>query len=94
MINYLIRRVLIIIPTLLVTSALIFTVMSLSPTDYFTNLQAEMQAQGEKVDTSRIEFMKKEYGLDRPTVERYFRWVGCILHADCRCAMSSATGSP
>ena len=82
MINYLIRRVLIIIPTLLVTSALIFTVMSLSPTDYFTNLQAEMQAQGEKVDTSRIEFMKKEYGLDRPPVERYFRWVGGMLHGD------------
>ena len=82
MLNYLIRRILIIIPTLLMTSALIFVVMSLSPTDYFTNLQAEMQAQGESVDTSRIEFMKKEYGLDKPPVERYFRWVGGMLRGD------------
>ena len=82
MLNYLIRPVLIIIPTLLVTSALIFTVMSLSPTDYFSNLQAEMQAGGEKVDMGRIEFMRKEYGFDKPPVVRYFHWIGGILHGD------------
>ena len=82
MLKYLVRRVLIMIPTLLVTSALIFTVMNLSPTDYFSNLVSEMQAQGEKVDTARIEFMKKEYGFDKPAVERYFLWVGGFLHGD------------
>ena len=39
----------------------VFTVMALSPGDYFTNYAAELQAQGEKADTSRIEFMKKEW---------------------------------
>ena len=82
MLTYLVRRILIIIPTLFVTSALIFTVMSLSPSDYFTNLAAEMAAQGEKVDTGRIAFLKKEYGFDKPPVERYFRWVGGMLHGD------------
>ncbi|HEX4766102.1 MAG TPA: ABC transporter permease [Lichenihabitans sp.] len=82
MLTYLVRRVLIIIPTLFVTSALIFTVMSLSPSDYFTNLAAEMAAQGEKVDTGRIAFLKKEYGFDKPPVERYFLWVGGMLHGD------------
>ncbi len=41
-----------------------------------------MQAQGEKVDTARIDFMKKEYGFDKPPIERYFWWVGGILHGD------------
>ena len=82
MLNYLVRRVLIMIPTLLVTSALIFTVMNLSPTDYFSNLVSEMQAQGEKVDAARIEFMKKEYGFDKPAVERYLLWVEGFLHGD------------
>ncbi len=82
MLTYLVRRILIIIPTLFVTSALIFTVMSLSPSDYFTNLAAEMAAQGEKVDTGRIAFLKKEYGFDKPPVERYFLWVGGMLHGD------------
>lgn len=76
MLAYIIRRIAIMIPTLFATSAIIFGVMLLSPSDYFSNYAAEMQAQGEKVDTARIEFMKKEYGLDRPPVERYFRWIG------------------
>ncbi len=82
MLNYLVRRVLIMIPTLLVTSALIFTVMSATPTNYFDNLVQDMQAQGEKVDTARIDFMKKEYGFDKPPVQRYFWWVEGMLHGD------------
>ena len=82
MLSYLIRRVLIMIPTLVVTSAIIFTVMALSPSDYFSNYVAELQAQGEKADTSRIDFMKKEYGLDKPPVERFLRWVGGMLTGD------------
>ena len=82
MLNYLVRRVLIMIPTLLVTSAIIFTVMSATPTNYFDNLVQDMQAQGEKVDTARIDFMKQEYGFDKPPVERYFWWVGGLLHGD------------
>src|SRR5690349_16670014 len=70
------------IPTLLVTSALIFTVINLPEGDYFETLAAEMQAQGEKADMSRIEFLKQEYGFDRPPVERYFRWVAGLLQGD------------
>ena len=82
MLTYLVRRLLIMIPTLVVTSAIIFGVMTLSPSDYFSNYQAELQAQGEKVDTSRIDFMKKEYGLDKPPIERYFRWIGGFFVGD------------
>ena len=70
------------IPTLFFTSAIIFTVINLSPTDYFSNYVAELQAQGEKADMSRVDFLKKEYGFDKPPVERYFLWVGGLLHGD------------
>ena len=82
MLRYLIRRLLIMIPTLFFTSAIIFTVINLSPTDYFSNYVAELQAQGEKADMSRVEFLKQEYGFDKPPVERYFLWVGGLLHGD------------
>ncbi len=82
MLRYLVRRLLIMIPTLLVTSAIIFTVINLPPSDYFSNYVAEIQAQGEKADMSRIEFLKKEYGFDKPPVERYFLWVAGLLHGD------------
>ena len=82
MLRYLARRLLIMIPTLLVTSALIFTVINMSPSDYFSNYVAELQAQGEKADTSRIDFLKKEYGFDKPPVERYFLWIAGFAKGD------------
>ena len=82
MLRYVIRRLLIMVPTLLVTSAIIFTVINLPPSDYFSNYVAEVQAQGEKADMSRIEFLKKEYGFDKPPIERYFLWVAGMLHGD------------
>lgn len=70
------------VPTLFVASALIFAVIELPPGDYFETYLAEMQAQGEKADMSRVEFLKKEYGFDRPPIERYLYWVGGLLKGD------------
>lgn len=82
MLRYLIRRCLIMIPTLFVTSVLIFTVMQLPPSDYFETYVAEVQAQGEKADLGRIEFLKKEYGLDQPAHIQYFRWITGFFRGD------------
>jgi peptide/nickel transport system permease protein len=75
MLRYITRRFLLMIPTLLIASALIFTVMELPPGDFFETYVSEMQAQGEKADMSRVDFLKKEYHLDKPPVERYFYWL-------------------
>ena len=82
MLQYLVRRILIIIPTLFVTSAIIFTVIALPPSNYFENYATELQAQGESADVSRIEFLKKEYGFDKPPIERYFLWIGGFFKGD------------
>jgi peptide/nickel transport system permease protein len=82
MLRYLIRRVLLMIPTLLIASALIFTVMQLPPGDFFQTYVAEMQAQGERADLSRLEFLKAEYHLDKPPVERYFYWLADFMRGN------------
>ena len=82
LLRYIFKRILIMAPTLVVTSALIFTLMELPPGDFFETYVAEMQAQGEKADMSRVDFLKKEYGLDRPPIERYFYWVTGLLRGD------------
>ena len=82
MLVYILRRILIMIPTLLLTSALIFTIMELPPGDYFESYMAELQAQGEGVDKAKIEFLKEEYGFDKHPVQRYFLWVGGMLQGD------------
>ena len=82
MLVYILRRILIMIPTLLLTSALIFTIMELPPGDYFESYIAELQAQGEGVDKAKIEFLKEEYGFDKHPVQRYFLWIGGMLQGD------------
>jgi peptide/nickel transport system permease protein len=79
---YIIRRLLIMIPTLLVTSLLIFMVMELAPGNYFETMIAELQAQGEKADLSRIDFLRHEYGFDRSLIERYFLWIWNFVQGD------------
>jgi peptide/nickel transport system permease protein len=80
--GYILRRIGIMIPTLFLTSALIFTVMELPPGDFFETYQAEMQAQGERADMSRVEFLKKEYHFDKPPWQRYFYWLGDFVRGD------------
>lgn len=70
------------VPTLLIISGLVFTIIELPPGDYFDSYVAELRAQGEAVDSDRIEMMRKEYGFDKPPVIRYFYWVGGMLHGD------------
>jgi len=82
MLRYIIKRTLIMIPTLLVISALVFLIIELPPGDYIESYIAELKAQGETVDLAQIEFLRKEYGFDKPPIERYFHWVWGILHWD------------
>jgi peptide/nickel transport system permease protein len=82
LLRYILRRMFLMVPTLLITSALIFTVMELPPGDFFETYQSEMQAQGERADMSRVEFLKKEYHFDKPPVQRYFYWLGDFLRGD------------
>ncbi|MEL6872881.1 MAG: ABC transporter permease [Pseudomonadota bacterium] len=82
MLSYIFRRILLMIPTLFLISALVFTIIELPPGDYFESYVAELEAAGEKVDKSQIEFLKKEYGFDKHPVERYFVWVAGLLQGD------------
>jgi len=82
MLRYIIGRVLIMIPTLLVISALVFLIIELPPGDYIESYIAELKAQGESVDLAQIEFLRTEYGFDRPPLQRYFFWLGGLLQGD------------
>jgi peptide/nickel transport system permease protein len=82
MIGYIIHRIAVMIPTLVIISALVFTIIELPPGDYFETYVAQLQAQGESVDLRQIEFLRQQYGFDRPPIERYFVWVWGMLHGD------------
>jgi peptide/nickel transport system permease protein len=82
MVGYILHRIAVMIPTLVIISALIFAIIELPPGDYFETYIAQLQAQGESVDLRQIEFLRQQYGFDRPPVERYFVWLWGMLHGD------------
>ena len=82
MLSYIVRRILLMVPTLIIISMLVFTLIELPPGDYFESQMAELEAQGESVDREQMEYLKKEYGFDKHPVERYFIWATGLLRGD------------
>ena len=76
MFTYFVHRVLIMIPTLLAISALVFVIIELPPGDYLSNQIQELKSQGDTAALAKAEFLRHQYGLDRPFVERYATWLG------------------
>jgi peptide/nickel transport system permease protein len=80
--RYILWRIAVMIPTLLIISALVFTIIELPPGDYFESYIAELQAAGEDVNSERIAALRQEYGFDKPPVLRYFQWLAGMLQGD------------
>jgi peptide/nickel transport system permease protein len=82
MLTYFAHRVLMMIPTMLVISLLVFVIIQLPPGDYLETLIGELAAQGENVDPARIAFLREQYGLDKPLIEQYLIWLFGLLQGD------------
>ena len=76
MFTYLIRRILLMIPTLLVISALVFIIIQLPPGDYLSNQMSELQSQGDSAAADKLAFLRKQHGLDQPMPVQYLVWLG------------------
>ncbi len=82
MLNYIIRRVLIMIPTLVVISVLVFTIIQLPPGDIITSRLQQLQAEGQEVSQEQIIALRERYHLNDPLHIQYFKWMGGILQGD------------
>jgi peptide/nickel transport system permease protein len=85
MLQYIIRRILYAIPLLLAVSFISFFLIVLPPGDYMTTLQASLQnQQGLSREESRriADEMRAKYGLDKPFIVQYVKWLGGILTGD------------
>ncbi|MBN1547764.1 MAG: ABC transporter permease [Syntrophaceae bacterium] len=74
---YIIKRLLILIPTLLVLSFVIFFLIRLMPGDIIDTIGA--------TDTKTVldrEALERDFGLDVPPIVQYGRWMGIAPHAD------------
>ncbi|MFW5788898.1 MAG: ABC transporter permease [Spirochaetota bacterium] len=79
MLQFIAKRVLIMIPTLLLVSIISFWIIQLPPGDYVTTYAASLREMGEEVDAARMEAMRESLGIDQPFHQQYLRWISGIL---------------
>jgi peptide/nickel transport system permease protein len=72
--SYIVKRLLQAALTLLLTSALSFFIAQLMPGDFLDQMR-----QNPQVSQETLERYRKLFGLDRPILEQYFRWLGQVL---------------
>jgi peptide/nickel transport system permease protein len=82
MLTYVVRRILLMIPTLVAVSVIVFVIIQLPPGDYFTSLLNELQSRGESVDPAKLAFLKAQYGFDKPLYQQYLLWMIGMVQGD------------
>jgi peptide/nickel transport system permease protein len=81
LLRYVVRRVLMMVPTLVAISFIVFVIIQLPEGDYLDSLVAELEAQGEQLQSEQIEYLREQYGLDEPLWRQYLNWIGGIVLA-------------
>jgi len=75
--HYLLRRLLIALPSLVGISVVLFTVLALAPGDPFADM-----VQNPNVPPEVVAGLRAKFGLDDPVWQRYFRWLLAMLQGD------------
>ena len=79
MLGYILRRILIMIPTLFIISIISFVVIQLPPGDYLTTYSMTLRSQGDAVQEDAIQELRIRYGLGEPVYVQYGKWIWGIL---------------
>lgn len=82
MLAYVVRRILMMIPVLLIISFISFAIIQLPAGDFMTTLQAVQGASGGGMSDETANLLRERYGLDQPFFERYVRWVSGFPRGD------------
>jgi peptide/nickel transport system permease protein len=75
MLAYVIRRVLTMIPMLLVISFISFFIIQLPPGDFLNTLQAVQGSSGGGMSNEQANLLRERYGLDDAMMIQYWKWV-------------------
>ena len=79
--NYVLKRVLLIIPTMILVSIIVFLLQRFIPGSAVDVIEAQLIAVGQ-VDVDRAAIIH-QLGLDVPIIQQYFNWIGgIVLHGD------------
>ena len=73
---YIARRLLIMVPTLILISILVFWIIRLPPGDFLTAKRIELAESGDDAQLRELEDLENYFHVDDSATSRYLRWVG------------------
>jgi len=79
---YIIRRFFYMLVILWAVSIAVFIIIQLPPGDYLTSYMIQLMQAGEEVSKAEVASLRKQYGLDLPIYQQYFKWVWKMFHGD------------
>ena len=83
MLRFIAKRLLWMVPSLIVVSFLAFVLIQLPPGDFVTTYIATLAASNEVVDQNTAADLRARFGLDQPMIIQYFKWIsGIVLRGD------------
>jgi peptide/nickel transport system permease protein len=80
--QFIIRRSVIAIVTIIAISIVSFVIIQLPPGDYLTAYAASLAAQGDTVSADQLAAMREAYGLGEPIYVQYLKWMRGVLRGD------------
>lgn len=75
---YIGRRLVIMIPTLVIISVISFTIIQLPPGDYVTYRIMQLEESGNKADEQEIELLREMFHMEDSAFVKYLRWSGLV----------------
>ncbi|WP_322509967.1 ABC transporter permease [Anaerolinea sp.] len=83
MVKFILWRIGILIPLLVLVSIVSFIVIQLPPGDYVDSYIRNLELQGGSLNDAQKETLQRQYGLDKPLIVQYFMWISkIVLHGD------------
>jgi len=80
--RFIFRRLLGMIPFVILVSMTVFVLIKLPPGDFVSNYAATLAASGETVDEAMLAAMRAHYGLDQSWLMQYWIWVSHLVRGD------------
>lgn len=80
MLQFIIRRVLLLVPMMVAVSIISFLIIQLPPGDFLTSYISQLESQGQQVNEDQVASLKIAYGLGQPIHRQYIGWMQGMLH--------------
>src|SRR6185503_1268796 len=79
---YILQRLMLLPPLMLVYSFVIFVIIQAPPGDFLTSYMATLASSGSSMSAEQVAALRHQYGLDQPMIVQYWLWLEHLVQGD------------